>query len=778
MLNYRESRRATLHRFRKVKENSTSLFGAIVMKNRQTLFIGLLLLTSIGRSGVRAWEDPPPRRALDPSLFVIRLMLGVGDDATRSWNGDVRLDQGEVAGLEGWRFRKGDELTGPRSWRAQSRLIRRGTPVRQPPPRERDAGPSTFGATVTPNGVMISLKAPAEAVLTVTTDQGKFDVRLAELVDGSIHRYLNGQVEAQRVPPSIPLVDGPTEDDFPAAITDGQGHVWVAYLAHKHRGPQVSEALTVQPKSFRQFVPAGGGDQVLLVRFAQGTPGEPRPVTGEGLEIVRPAVAIDGKGHVIVAWSENRDGNFDLVSRTYDPMADSLSQPIPLTSHPATDTDVVLATAPDGGVWVAWQDWRDGQADVWLAPFSDPARAINVTESSANEWSPALAMGRDGSLHVAYDTYLAGNYDVMLRTRRPEGSWGKPVAVAASPRFEARPSLAVDNAGRIWVAYEERTDDWGKDAQNLIVGKGSSLYRQSKVRVRCVEGGLVREAPDPIANAVGSVRSMNSFPRLAYDRAGRLWLLFRHRQEAIWGNNAVLVVGGVWLECATSLSGRAWETPLFLPRSDGLLDNRPALVPMPDGPMLAVYNSDARLRHEVEFTPDLARRFYTHSGTPAGVVSNDLEIAALPRPVTNLTEAHLQPVPTPENKPAVHPAEAADLKRVRDHVVRAGGKTYRLLRGEFHRHTEISQDGGADGALEDMWRYAIDAAGLDWIGNGDHDSGGGKEYTWWLIQRSTELYHNPPAFVPMFTYERSVSYPNGHRNVMFPGAEFAPCPGW
>ena len=35
-------------------------------------------------------------------------------------------------------------------------------------------------------------------------------------------------------------------------------------------------------------------------------------------------------------------------------------------------------------------------------------------------------------------------------------------------------------------------------------------------------------------------------------------------------------------------------------------------------------------------------------------------------------------------------------------------------------------DGGADGSLEDMWRYAIDAAALDWIGNNDHDNGGGK----------------------------------------------------
>ncbi len=66
-----------------------------------------------------------------------------------------------------------------------------------------------------------------------------------------------------------------------------------------------------------------------------------------------------------------------------------------------------------------------------------------------------------------------------------------------------------------------------------------------------------------------------------------------------------------------------------------------------------------------------------------------------------------------------------------------------------------------------MWRYAIDAADLDWIGNGDHDNGGGKEYTWWLVQKTTDLYGHSPKFTPMFTYERSVAYPHGHRNVMF-----------
>src|SRR5439155_5568867 len=112
-------------------------------------------------------------------------------------------------------------------------------------------------------------------------------------------------------------------------------------------------------------------------------------------------------------------------------------------------------------------------------------------------------------------------------------------------------------------------------------------------------------------------------------------------------------------------------------------------------------------------------------------------------------------------------AERAAVQRVKNYRIDAGGNTYQILRGEFHRHTEISWDGGADGALEDMFRYAIDCAAFDSIGNGDHDNGAGREYPWWLIQKFTDAYHVAERFTPMFTYERSVAYPHGHRNCMF-----------
>jgi hypothetical protein len=65
---------------------------------------------------------------------------------------------------------------------------------------------------------------------------------------------------------------------------------------------------------------------------------------------------------------------------------------------------------------------------------------------------------------------------------------------------------------------------------------------------------------------------------------------------------------------------------------------------------------------------------------------------------------------------------------------------------------------------------------MDWIGPGDHDYGVGLEYLWWLTQKQIDMYQHAPSFMPMFTYERSIPYPSGHRNVIFPVRGIRPLP--
>jgi hypothetical protein len=744
--------------------------------------LGLLSL-SVALAQQPAGQSPP--KPLDTRTTAVRLILGIGDEQPKDWSGRVTLERGEVVEIDGVRFREGDRVTGRDSWKARSCRVRKeavakvdtvkvkAAPKPAPP---RPTGPSTYGRTVAPNGVVLSLKDAAGSAMTVETAQGRFLVPLGRLSDGAAISLLDDRVRAQQAFPHAPLFEGPVQQDFPAAAADAAGtRVWVAAVWHEPRGPELLPALSERPRSFADSAPTGGGDQLRLIPVALAggiaTPGAPLDVTEPGRDIWRPAVATAGNGSVFIVWTEQRDGNWDLFGRRYDPKSGTFAAQERLTLQSGPDTDAVLATAADGTVWMAWQAWSEGQADIFLAAFDASAKLagtpVKISDTPANEWAPSITADKSGRVHVAFDSYAAGNYDVVLRTREADGGLGPPLLVAATPAYEARPSVAADSRGRVWVAYEERTPEWGKDSVNLLDGKGSSLYRASKVVVAVVDGGRLLRAPDPVRRAPALLQVMNSYPRLTIDHAGRPYLVFRHRQEAIWGSNAAFVVGAVWTSHATTLSGPAWSPPQPLTRSDGLLDCRAALIEPGDGPVLAFCATDGRLRREVEMDSRAALRYFSNQGTPPGVHNVDLEMSALVT-TTPAEEPRLEPTPVAgASGERVHPNETGDLDRIRAYRVQAGGKSYRLLRGEFHRHTEISADGGFDGSLEDMWRYALDAASLDWIGNADHDSGGGKEYTWWLVQKTTELYTLLPKFVPMFTYERSVAYPHGHRNVMF-----------
>jgi hypothetical protein len=161
----------------------------------------------------------------------------------------------------------------------------------------------------------------------------------------------------------------------------------------------------------------------------------------------------------------------------------------------------------------------------------------------------------------------------------------------------------------------------------------------------------------------------------------------------------VLTSGPIWSEFATTLAGKSWTPPQPLSSSDNLLDNRPALISRPEGGILIAYSGDGRLHREVDLTRDLGLRFLSSQSTPAGLINNDVFIAALAAPKGSLAGEPLGPVETTKPAPPVHPKEAEDVARIRSHRVNAGAKSYQLLRGEFHRHTEISLDGADDGAL-------------------------------------------------------------------------------
>jgi hypothetical protein len=675
----------------------------------------------------------------------LEIFLGVQDEEPTDWDGEV--SEGKVLALRLQR-------AGPRA-RVQgntftARSFRRNLPMNQNLLRPI---------------LHVDLAAPEAARVTLKTKQGEVSFTLKSLPPGRRKRYLDDQVTVERLEDSVLLTGKETEDDFPALAKGPDGSAWLAYVEYQP-GPRVVNER-VQAGNFDLLVPKGNGDQILLMRFDGKAWQPPLEVTGPGLDVWRPTVAVDGKGRVYVAWSQQVKGNWDIYYRRYTPPGKSggkgeWSETVRLTDAPGTDMNVVATTDSTGTVWLAWQGWRKDNFDILLAALADDhswKEPHVISSSKANDWSPAITADTKGNVYVAWDTYDKGNYDVRLYVAA-NGAKGREIGVASSARFEARPSLACDGQGRVWIAYEEGDEQWGKDFANaqfrrIPVKKnpGAALYlpRSRTIKVKClVDGKLMQPAGDLERAFIPRLRRNKSMPRLAVGADGALWLLLRH--HPLPGG-----MGEVWNSYAFRYDGKEWSAPHRLGNSANLMDNRPALVPFGKG-LLAVYSTDYRISTTNRKQTDL---FAALLALPGKVQKMELAAAEAP----------------PKAKvPVVHKNEAADLARIRGYRIASGGKKLRLLRGEFHRHTEYSAHNDQDGALEDAWRYALDAAGLDWIGIGDHDNGYGQEYMWWHFQKTTDLYHHQPRFVGAHVYERSVVYPNGHRNVILPKRGVRPLP--
>ncbi|MBV9081156.1 MAG: hypothetical protein JOZ62_00660 [Acidobacteriaceae bacterium] len=730
----------------------------------------------------------------------VRILFGIGDAESTKWDGSLQVRDGALNSLEPWRFDDQDSISGS-SWHASTHPIR------------LFGGGTQFNGqqirNVVANGIIANLSAASDkTALRVTTAQGNFDVALNEIPYGTGVRKLNGRVFVDRIPPTARLTETPEEEDFPSAASDRRGDVWIAYVMFRHspdhnrlRAP-VQEPIT----DFARLKTPTGGDQVFARNYSGGKWGEPIAITAGAGDLYRTSVAVDGQGRAWVFWSGNNNGDFDVFARPIE--NGRPGQQIQISREPGSDVAAVAVTDSKGNVWVAWQGWRNGRAAIFVAvqngtAFSAP---VAVSNSSANEWNPAIAADKAGHVTVAWDSYRAGNYDVYMRTATAPNSWSAEKPVAATPRYEAYPSIAYDPSGRLWVAYEEGGSGWGKDF-GAYDTEGVSVYQGRVVRIRGFEadGRAVELAtdvgtvlpgtpgfradelgvqdekvsldPDPASSknraasrpAPNQRNPRNTSPRLLIDDSGRIWLAFRSAHPTWW-----TPIGTVWTEYVTSFDGTRWTHPIFLNHSDNLLDNRPALASPKPGQLAVIGSSDGRRQfHVVRLSDRTVPAGTTQTARDQDPYENDLYANEVMLPPATQVSATAAARSESQNSSPDN-VELAAIRRLREYRMASTG--LRIARGEFHRHSEISMDGGFDGSIYDQWRYILDAASLDWVGCCDHDNGSGREYTWWLIQKLTDIYYSPGKFSPMFNYERSVVYPEGHRNVIFAQRGIRPLP--
>ncbi len=523
------------------------------------------------------------------------------------------------------------------------------------------------------------------------------------------------------------------EDDFPTLTVAPDGTVWMAWVAYSDRR-----------------------DDIAIRPMRDGEWGNMRFVPNTSGDVWMPQCGVDASGQVWVVWTQSLDANWDLYARPYSPSAEAWGPLVRLSTAPQPDINPRLASDGKGRLAVVWQGFRNGKSNIYLRTLeSDGAwsDAVAVTGRAVNDWEPAVAFDSTGTVWVAYDTYANGNYDVMLAGVR-DGSVAVPeIEVASTERHEAKPTVAVDAVDRVWVAWEYGGANWGKDTGFNIRTRepGVVIGAERSVNVAAYANGrLLTTAVDPQETfAAGEGTPKWTYqPHVFTDVRGNVTLiakrLIRHRGQRTGTR-------GYWEYWMTRLQGDSWSEAQPLPHSFGRSSTRISWANAPNGSAWVAWPTDNRTTA------------YAHRPIEGEVWTGRIPSSDAP------SEPELKPLALEEvTAKAWHPNEAADLDAMRGYRTTVHGRPVQIVRGDFHRHTELSWDGGGgnDGNLQEFYRYMIDAAAMDFGASTDHQ-GGAYPYWWWYSQKMTDMHYIPGSYTSIYGYERSATQPNGHRNIFF-----------
>ncbi len=689
---------------------------------RTAAVIGCAVLA--GAIALKSVRSQPAAQTTVGGNAALLVTLGEGARSQERWDGSVVVTGGRLTGIEGRHFSTGDTTEAAGSWKCTTR---RDEVAPYADINYTEMRPGSQPAVLFhPVGVYLTLEGGSGARAAVSTAQGNFEFAVAEM-GVEPKSFLNGRATVRVAPLVERLSTDGFEDDEPAiaVLSGGAPALAVAWVAYKDRA-----------------------DRVFLRTRAGGTWSAAEEVTPEPADIFRCSLAAASEGGLWVFWSQRENERWQIWGRE---KKSGGWQPAQRVSDEGSNTFHRAAASARGDVFVTWQSFRAGQSDIVLRAYRNGSwsQEVRLSESAANDWEPALAAGADGTVHVAWDGYERGNYDIYARSWR-EGVASPVRAVTSSPRFQAHVSVAVDRQNQPWLAWDESGVNWGKDQGFLIpTPRGTPLHQERWIRLARGEGNQWMETLQRFPESVpAGMKSNAEHPQIAFDGGGGLGMVFRH-----WTRRASRQIGSpmVWENYFIRFDGVGWTTPQPIPSSGSWIEKHPALARDGAGALWAAWMTDNRPFRSMR--PANADVYVARLGGPSPLVLT-------PFAWDGLREAFEEAIPT-------HPREAADVRAIRDYTIRVGEKPYKIYRGDMHRHTDISQDFKYDGSLIEVYRYGLDAAGFDYIAPTDHQTGFDQEYSWWQSQKLVDLFLVSGRFVPLFAYERSLPYPNGHRNIVW-----------
>jgi len=176
-----------------------------------------------------------------------------------------------------------------------------------------------------------------------------------------------------------------------------------------------------------------------------------------------PTIAVSGP-KVHVAWSEDRDGNYEIYYKRSTDEGGTWSPDTRLTYAVNNGWFSSLAAVGDD-VHVVWWDYRDRDHEVYYKRSTDGGETwspdTRLTFAPHDSWYPSISAS-GATVHAAWWDNRDGNYEIYYKRSTDNGfSWGPDVRLTSDSGWSSTPCIA-SSGDRVYLAWEDDRNGAGE----------------------------------------------------------------------------------------------------------------------------------------------------------------------------------------------------------------------------------------------------------------------------------------------------------------------------
>ena len=214
----------------------------------------------------------------------------------------------------------------------------------------------------------------------------------------------------------------------------------------------------------------------------------------------QPRIASDNLGGAIITWLDKRSGNYDVYAQRVNASGSPLwpAGGVAVCTADSSQNYLRIVSDGSGGAIIAWEDNRNGNYDVYAQRVSvlgsmlwTSNGALVSARQSGKIWPSILSDGSGGVIIAWCDYLTPGGYDIYAQRVDASGNrtWTtNGVAICTAPRGQGHPEITSDGASGAIIAWSDyRTNPFGDIYAQRVDGSGNVKWMTDGVAVSEME---------------------------------------------------------------------------------------------------------------------------------------------------------------------------------------------------------------------------------------------------------------------------------------------------